>query len=336
MAQPPHRGNKQGRAQRDQSLESLESRGPSEVMGALPPGFPRRPPGCPAMMPSGSGPRTWNDPPRQDLEYHPEARGSGQPAPHPRWPPPNPADEAPYLPEPDHQSLVSLEHGQGQRSWNWYRRQQEQTWRGGGGGGGGPPAPQVEFGGRNRDQPRRLLGVLKYSRDPHFRYFEFLFLKRIHQLLTRHWHLMQAECDERATALWHEALLLLEIDAKGQTDLFLLAQCGSVGRAEANEILFQILTNEALDNEYLDLSHLVSNRVSQARSSFERPPKDHLDRGQWDWGRYWRVRNPDFSPQEVRRQYPQAPLPDQRLHVTHTGGVPLAPPRCWPRDIREL
>ena len=335
MAQQPHRGNKQGRAQRDESLESLESRGASQGLAApqglaaLPPGFPARPPGCPATMP-GMPAEPWQA--HQDLEHrgqhHPDARGSAGPAPRPSWPPPNPAGP----PEPAHQALVTLEQGPAQRSFNWYRRQQDLTRR----GGGGPPTPQVEFGGPHRDQPRRLLGVLKYSRDPHFRFFELLFLKRIHQLLTRHWHLMQAECDERATALWHEALWLLEIDTKGQTDLFLLAQCGAAGRAEANEILWNLLTNEALDSEYLDLSHLLSNRVREARRYFERPPRDHVDRGTWDWGRYWRVRNPAFSPEEVKRQHPGAPLRHERLHVTSTGGVPLAPPRCWPGDHREL
>ena len=157
MAQPSHRGNKQGRAQRDESLESLESRGASQGLAApqglaaLPPGFPARPPGCPATMP-GMPPEPWQA--HQDLEHrgqhHPDARGSAGPAPRPSWPPPNPAGP----PEPAHQALVTLEQGPAQRSFNWYRRQQDLTRR----GGGGPPTPQVEFGGPHRDQPRRLLG----------------------------------------------------------------------------------------------------------------------------------------------------------------------------------
>ena len=143
------------------------------------------------------------------------------------------------------------------------------------------------------------------------------------------------ECGQRACSLWHEALWLLEIDTKGQTDLFLLAQCGDAGRAEANEILWNLRTIEALDSAYLDLSHLVSTRVRDARKVFERPPKDHLDRGTWDWGRYWRVRNLDFAPERVPRNHPGAPLPDQRLHLTWTGGVPRPPPRCWPKDRQE-
>ena len=167
-----------------------------------------------------------------------------------------------------------------------------------------------------------------------FRHFELLYLKRVHKLLTRFWHLMQAECDERANTLWREALLLMEVDAKGQADLFLLAQSGNEGRAEANELLWNLLSIEALDSDYLDLSHLVSSRVRDARRHFERPPKDHRDRGEWDWGRYWRVRNEDFSPLNVPRRYPQGPLPDSRLHVTKPGGVPQPPPWCWPSDIR--
>ena len=83
---------------------------------------------------------------------------------------------------------------------------------------------------------------------------------------------MQAECDQAALNLWLEALLLMEVDAKGQQDLFLLAQCGNEGRAEANELLWNLLSIEALDSDYLDLSHLVSSRVRDARKRFERPP----------------------------------------------------------------
>ena len=168
-----------------------------------------------------------------------------------------------------------------------------------------------------------------------YRFFEIEYFKYLKWILTHQWHLLQGGDDARATSLWLEVLWVLEIDAKGVTDLFLLAQCGEGGRAEANEILWHLMTFHGLDQEYKDLSNLVSNQVHRARRNFERPPGTHKDRGTWYWERYNHVRNPAFSPLQVpcRQGYG---LPDSRRHLTGPGGIPLAPPRCWSYDWRDL
>ena len=104
------------------------------------------------------------------------------------------------------------------------------------------------------------------------------------------------------------------------TDLFLLAQCGQVGRTEANEILWSLMTNQALDPEYKDLSNYVSNAVHRHRKYFERPPDTHYDRGTWHWGRLTTIRNVAYDPQSVPRKCCIRSGP---------GGIPLPPPKCW-------
>ena len=116
---------------------------------------------------------------------------------------------------------------------------------------------------------------------PAFRFFEIEHFKYLQWTLTHQWHLLQGGDDRLTSTLWLRILQALEVDAKGITDLFLLAQCEEVGRSEANEILWGLMTNQALDQEYKDLSNYVSNQVHRARRSFERPPEAHWDRGTW-------------------------------------------------------
>ena len=172
---------------------------------------------------------------------------------------------------------------------------------------------------------------MRGTRPVTYRFFELEYLKYIQRILTRQWHLLQGGTDERATRLWLEVLWVLEIDNKGIADLFLLAHAGEAGRAEANEVLWNLLTVDALDPEYLDLSHLLTSRVHGARQHFERPPKTHRDRGAWNWDRYYEVRSRNCSSLTAptrRGEY----LPDERHHRTLPGGVPVPPPDCWPGD----
>ena len=114
--------------------------------------------------------------------------------------------------------------------------------------------------------------------------------------------------------------MTLELDRKAQGDLMLLAHEGLVGRSEANEILWELLSVWAIRPEYEDLSHKVTHMVYQARRNIERPPKDHWDRGRWRWNQYYEPRHPQWSPKAVPRNYAVLKGP---------GGVPLAPPECW-------
>ena len=189
------------------------------------------------------------------------------------------------------------------------------------------PRPGLQ---RRRDGPEdprqapkglRLLGLLKATNDPHFAFFEHKFLEWVRVKLTEDWKTIQCGHDARAKALWSEVFQHLELDAKAIRDLLLLTHMGEAGRAEANEILWHLLSVWALKREYLDLSHKTSALVGAARQVLERPPATHKDRASWRWQRYWEPRHSRFSPMS-------GPRGDFEV-VTGTGGVPLEPPRCW-------
>ena len=168
------------------------------------------------------------------------------------------------------------------------------------------------------------LGWLKHLKDPAFPYFEYHYHKVLHRFLTDRWYLLQAGHDDVALAEWIKVMKVLELDNKARRDLMLLAQSGLIGRCKANKVLWQIMTNEALDGEYEDLSRKVTSMVYWARRTFERPPREHPDMAWWWWSYYgepaaWRDRR--WSPREV----PRGPW---RLQMGR-GGLPLEPPHCW-------
>ena len=122
--------------------------------------------------------------------------------------------------------------------------------------------------------------------------------------------------------LWLEIFVVLELDRKAQCELMLLAHSGEVGRAEANEVLWEILSAWALDHEYLDLSSKVSSLVKRARRNFDRPPRDHRDREWWSWECLRVPRHPHFGPRGAPRWGEFAIARGPR-------GEPLPPPNCW-------
>ena len=70
---------------------------------------------------------------------------------------------------------------------------------------------------------------------------------------------------------WFKVLKLLELVNKAKRDLFLIAQSGPVGRAQANKVLWKTLTGPALEPDYPDLSNMVTHEVYKARKTFDRP-----------------------------------------------------------------
>ena len=183
----------------------------------------------------------------------------------------------------------------------------------------GPAAPPHDQGG-----PLRLIGHLKATGDPHFAFFDHKILAWVQVKLTRDWKVLQCGHDARAKTLWAEVFQVLELDEKAVRDILLLMHLGTAGRAEANEILWNLLSVWALKREYKDLSHKTSSLVNEARQVLERPPATHKDRASWRWQRYWEPRHSRFSPTSGPRGAFEL--------VTGPGGVPLEPPRCW----REL
>ena len=108
----------------------------------------------------------------------------------------------------------------------------------------------------------------------------------IHKFLTERWWVLQSGTGDEALEQWILVMKVLELDNKAKRDLFLLAQSGIVGRGHANKILWRLLTNEALDPAYQDLSRLVTNLVYSARRDFDRPPREHADLRWWSWRCY--------------------------------------------------
>ena len=188
-----------------------------------------------------------------------------------------------------------------------------------------PPAPAAGGGDRGAPLPApayRLtsLGWLKYLEHPSFPYFEFQYLKFLHQALTMNWGHLQGGTGPAALRMWWETLQTLELDRKAQVDLLLLAHSGLAGRAEANEILWELLSEWGLKHDYRDLSSKCSNLVNKRRRWIDRPPAEHEDRFWWTWDKHKDPRHEHFSPLKVPRRWQV---------VMGPGGEPVAPPRCF-------
>ena len=170
------------------------------------------------------------------------------------------------------------------------------------------------------------LGLLKRSNHWNFAYYEFAILQFIHMNLTTLWPRLQGGTSQEDLELWQRIFVVLEFDRKAQIDLMLLVHSGECGRAEANEILWTILSVWALKPDYQDLSNKVSPLVRDARRAFDRPPRKHEDYWKWHWALGWQPRHPHWSPLAVPR--------DATLH-TGPAGLPLAPPACWGPPLRQ-
>ena len=193
-----------------------------------------------------------------------------------------------------------------------------------------PPAPQraadprgpLDSAVERHLRDYTTLGVLKQVDHEDFTYFEQKHLCYVRNALTIHWPLVQGGLGDDAKAKWAEILQFLELDRKSMWDLMLLAHQGKAGRTEANEILWILLSECALDPQYLDMSHKCTSLVGKARTkTLDRPPERHKDRDYWTWENYWVPRNPVFSPDAVPRGGP--------IRVYTVRGRPIPPPYCW-------
>jgi len=164
------------------------------------------------------------------------------------------------------------------------------------------------------------LGVLFALGDPRAPLLAHERLLRIQELVTTKWGLLQGGWLRDAELLWIEAFELLDLDADAIEDLALLIAQGVCGRAEANEVLWDLLTNYGVDGPLGDLSAKTSNMVTMARRRLDAPPRDHRDMARWSWRNAWFPKNEDFSPMRV---------PRDRRSRGDAQGRPLRPPACW-------
>ena len=159
---------------------------------------------------------------------------------------------------------------------------------------------------------------MKHIGHPYFPYYEHHYLSFIKRCLTVNWPLIQGGYDENALFQWQAIFVILEFDKKAIADIMLLAHSGEAGRAEANELLWYLLSDVALRYDYRDMSHLVSRLAMRSRRNIDRPPGDHLDRETWYWEKYWVPRDSRWAPSSV------PPGATCNLH-----GAIQEPPYCW-------
>ena len=159
--------------------------------------------------------------------------------------------------------------------------------------------------------------------DPTWPYWEHFYLKFLHKNLTFFWQDLMFGVDLHAITLWWEIFQVLELDKKSQFDLLHLAQSGPVGRAYANKILWDLMSNWGLQRAYRDLSNKVSNEVNWARKNMDRPPKGHRDLRWWTWSAY---REPQSR---MRAWCPTTSIPARWDLCMGPGGEPMPPPHCW-------
>ncbi len=170
------------------------------------------------------------------------------------------------------------------------------------------------------EQRLTALGLLQALGDPRAPLLAHTRLMGMRRLATTDWGLVQGGWWQDAEDLWREAFEYLELDADAVEDLMLLAAQGVCGRAEANEILWSLLTHYGVETPLRDLSSFTSNRVTLARRAIDMPPRDHPDMQRWSWRNAYYPRHPEFSPTQV---------PRDRRSQGDPQGRPLKPPACW-------
>jgi hypothetical protein len=176
------------------------------------------------------------------------------------------------------------------------------------------------------------LGWLIAIKDPHAAYFEWHYLKLLERTLTQQWILIQSGNNDQAARVLYDLFRLLELDIAAQRDVWLMYHSGLVARAYVNQMLWKVCAEECTARQqqgrFRDLSHLVSQKVIDARKQFERPPANKEWELRWDVHKSFVIPEPlvnSFSP--VARNMPAGPW----MLVRGRRMEPLPPPLCWGR-----
>ena len=136
---------------------------------------------------------------------------------------------------------------------------------------------------------------------------------------------MQSGTDDTMAQHWFYIMQMLELDRKCKMEMFLLCQSGRVGRAYANQILFETLLTEALQKPYRTLSNLVTAKIKKARRNFDRPPRESWgDLRWWSWRSY-----DDIDWGNMHVWSPEGVPAELEFMRFGEGGQPLKPPWCW-------
>ena len=182
--------------------------------------------------------------------------------------------------------------------------------------------------------PLNTLGVLKKMGHPSYEFLRHSYNHVVFQALTKDWHMYQGGNSQKATFMLLALFETLELDRRAVRSYFLLAQSGDVGRALANQLLWNLLTGPAMHPDHLDLSAWVTTFAKHQRQRYlDRPPRSHKALQHWDWihhiyyyknlERWARTR----APAHAGPAWTVECLPD---------GAPKAPPNCFGRGRRDL
>ena len=194
-------------------------------------------------------------------------------------------------------------------------------------GSSAPPGPSWDPPRNASSQALTSLGLLRARQDPAFEYLEWQYLWSLREYATREWPLLQGGTSEEAVRSWAWALRTLELDGDAALDLFLLAGTSVAGRAEANRILWDLLTDLGPRCEHRDLSCWTSAQVKRARRVVDRPPSWTSEWKVWTWRRALKTRRELWG-------FCSLWVPPEPPVLTGLGGVPLAPPDCWPTEAQ--
>ena len=175
------------------------------------------------------------------------------------------------------------------------------------------------------------MGWVKGAQTQNAEVLTWMFLTWVKECLVTHWPLIQGGYGQDAVMKWYEIFLTFDLDNKAQADIMLLAQAGVAGRTRANKILWDLLSRWGLQADFPMIRHKITNEVKWHRREFERPPRGHPDLPKWGWEKYDEVPKDllPFSPKEV-------PPEGKYKIVVDKDGLPLAPPKCWLVEKKDM
>ena len=211
----------------------------------------------------------------------------------------------------------------------------------------GPPAGKGKgkgFGGRGHGRqdarydkwnhqdhnklPRTSLGRIMAADTDAYKYFEWKFRLQIVEYTTNLWPIIQGGTDDEALETWKDIAHLLEFDAMTWNGLMLLVHQGVAGRAEANKLLWDLLTSLCLV-DHNQINRLTISNIGAVRKVIDRPPDNHYDMKSWTYLRA-------IEPRPSAMCFAAEMVPEGPCVITAPGGAPLHPPHCWIDKVTGL
>ena len=202
--------------------------------------------------------------------------------------------------------------------------------KGFGGRGHGRPDPGYDKWNHqdHNNMPLNSLGRIRELDTAAYLYFEWKFRLQILEYTTNLWPIIQGGTDDEALELWKDIAHLLEFDATTWNGLMLLVHQGVAGRAEANKLLWDLLTSLCLIDHVQNNNKTISI-IGAVRKIIDRPPDGHVDMMTWTYLRA-------IEPRPSAMCFAAEMVPERPCVITAPGGGPLIPPHCWIDKVTGL